>query len=113
MRKEHWKIAVPLARVVGEGFFGISEKLLPSRPEPLHSFFSVAVEAEVSILLFNFRHNLERQEKLMLSEISHVGWGVQKRKEKKKSCGGNSVMYLKKKNHTDICNNAYYTSFGA
>lgn len=53
---------VPLVRVVGEGFFGISEKLLPSRPEPLHSFFSVAVGAEVSIPLFDLRHNLWRQE---------------------------------------------------
>lgn len=52
--------AVPLVRVVGEGFLGSSEKLLPSRPEPLHSFFSVAVEAEVSMLFFC--HNLERQD---------------------------------------------------
>lgn len=43
-------IVVPLVKVVGEGFFGISEKLLPSRPEPLHSFFSVAVGAVVSML---------------------------------------------------------------
>lgn len=100
MRKEHWKIAVPLARVVGEGFFGISEKLLPSRPEPLHSFFSVAVEAEVSILLFNFRHNLERQEKLMLSEISHVGWGRAKKKGEKKILWWKfSYVFKKKKSH--------------
>lgn len=44
------QIVVPLAKVVGEGFFGISEKLLPSRPEPLHSFLSVAVGAVVSML---------------------------------------------------------------
>ena len=40
---------LPLVRVVGEGFLGSSEKLLPSKPEPLHSFFSVAVGAEVSM----------------------------------------------------------------
>lgn len=43
--------AVPLVSVVGDGFFGSSEKLLPSRPEALHSFFSVAVGADVSMLL--------------------------------------------------------------
>lgn len=63
VRKQCWKITVPLVIVVGEGFFGSSEKLLPSKPEPLHSFFSVAVGAEVSMLLFNVQHNLERQER--------------------------------------------------
>jgi len=45
--------------MVGEGFFGSSEKLLPSRPEPLHSFFSVAVGDEVSMMPSEFRHDLE------------------------------------------------------
>lgn len=61
--KGSWKLAVPLVSVVGEGFFGSSEKLLPSRPEPLHSFFSVAVAAEVSMLLLSFCRSLESQEK--------------------------------------------------
>lgn len=74
---------VPLVKVVGEGFFGISEKLLPSRPEPLHSFFSVAVGAEVSMLLSNFRHNLEKQER------RNVWWNIwcwlfKKKKKKQK-----------------------------
>lgn len=62
MRKEQTDTDVPLVRVVGEGFFGSSEKLLPSRPELLHSFLSVAVGAEVSMLLFNFCHKLQRQD---------------------------------------------------
>lgn len=37
--------------VVGDGFFGSSEKLLPSKAEVLHSFFSVAVGAVVSMML--------------------------------------------------------------
>lgn len=57
-----WKVGkrwwAPLVSVVGEGFFGSSEKVFPSRPAPLHSFLSVAVGAEVSMLLFNFCHNL-------------------------------------------------------
>lgn len=62
-RNQCWQIAVPLFRVVGEGFLGSSEKLLPSKPEPLHSFFSVAVGAEVSMLHLDFRHDLGRQER--------------------------------------------------
>ncbi len=60
---ERWKTSVPLVKVVGEGFFGISEKLLPSRLELLHSFFSVAVGAEVSMLLSDFCHNLKKKER--------------------------------------------------
>lgn len=54
--------AVPLLKVVGEGFFGISEGL-PSRPELLHSFFSVAVVAEFSIVFCSLCHNLQRQDR--------------------------------------------------
>lgn len=48
--------------MVGEGFFGISEGL-PSRPELLHSFFSVAVVAEFSIMFGSLCHDLERQDR--------------------------------------------------
>lgn len=44
------RLVIPLVTVVGDGFFGRSEKLLPSRPDPLCSFFSVAVGAEVSMV---------------------------------------------------------------
>lgn len=49
-----WKVGKrgwpPLVSVVGDGFFGSSEKLLPSKLEGLHSFFSVAVGAVVSMV---------------------------------------------------------------
>jgi hypothetical protein len=44
------KVVIPLVTVVGDGFFGKSEKLPPSRPDPVCSFFSVAVRAEVSMV---------------------------------------------------------------
>ena len=66
------KRAVPLVSVVGDGFFGISEKLLPSRPELLHSFFSVAVGAEVSMLLSGSCHDLESQERQKKWELQNL-----------------------------------------
>lgn len=75
--------------MVGEGFFGISEKLLPSRPEPLHSFFSVAVGAEVSMVLCSLCHNLERQHTHTptLGKITEV--------HKRKKQAANTAAYLK------------------
>lgn len=66
------EIVVPLVKVVGEGFFGISEKLLPSRPEPLHSFFSVAVGAVVSMLSQIFGPDWKEKTQT-LSKNSEVG----------------------------------------
>lgn len=43
---------LPRVSVVGEGFLGKLEKLLPSRPKSLHSFFSGAVEVFVSMMIF-------------------------------------------------------------
>lgn len=47
---KRWGGCVPLLRRVGEGFLGSSLKPLASSPAGLHSFFSAAVEALVSIV---------------------------------------------------------------
>lgn len=52
-----FEITVPRVAVVGEGFLGRSEKLLPSRPDPLHSFFSVVVGLVVSMMSLKDKNN--------------------------------------------------------
>ncbi len=52
-----FEITVPRDAVVGEGFLGRSEKLLPSRPDPLHSFFSVVVGLVVSMMILKDKNN--------------------------------------------------------
>jgi len=44
--------------VVGEGFLGRSEKLLPSRPDTLHSFFSVVLGLVVSMMSLKEKNNI-------------------------------------------------------
>lgn len=70
---------VPLLRVLGDGFLGTSEKLLPSGPEPLHSFLSAGVGADVSMLLLGSpsgsaeeKADMRRENQLFQNKVSTI-----------------------------------------